>query len=49
MNTPTNLLRDSTAALRGTRCLAYQAGMSRCSVPCALHSSRSLQLLEVFQ
>jgi len=49
MNTSTNLLRDLTAALRGTRCLAYPVGMSRCSVPCALHSSRSLQLLEVFE
>src|SRR4030067_30357 len=42
-----NLLRSLIAALRGTRRLAYQLGMSRCSVPCTLHSSCSLRFLEV--
>ena len=49
MNTAKNLLRDLIAALRSTRRLAYPFGMSRCSVPCALPSSRSLQFLEVFK
>lgn len=48
MNTSNNLLRDLIAALRGTRFLAYLCGMSRHSVPCALHSNRSLRFLEVF-
>jgi hypothetical protein len=37
------------AALRGTRFLAYPIDMSRHSVPCALHSIRSLRLLKVFK
>ncbi len=35
------------AALRGTRFLAYPTDMSRHSVPCALHSIRSLRFLQV--
>jgi hypothetical protein len=35
------------AALRGTRFLAYPIDMSRHSVPCALHSTRSLRFLKV--
>ena len=31
------------------RRLACHFGMSRCSVPCALHSSRPQQFLEVFE
>jgi len=45
METCKNLLRDSIAALRGTRFLAYQQGMSRRCVPCALLSNRSLRFL----
>ena len=47
MDTSKNLLRDLIAALRGTRFLAYLFDMSRRSVPCALHSSRSLRFFEV--
>jgi hypothetical protein len=47
LDTSINLLRDLIAALRGTRFLAYPMGMSRRSVPCALHSSRSLRFFEV--
>lgn len=49
MNTCQNLLRESIAALRGTRFLAYPLDMSRHSVPCALHSIRSLRFSEVFK
>ncbi len=31
------VMRQPSAALRGTRFLAYLIDMSRCSVPCALH------------
>jgi hypothetical protein len=47
MDTCQNLLRESIAALRGTRFLAYPTDMSRHSVPCALHSIRSLRFLQV--
>jgi len=45
METCKNLLRDSIAALRGTRFLAYLEGMSRRCTPGALLSNRSLQFL----
>jgi len=47
MDTSENLLHELIAALRGTRFLAYPTDMSRYSVPCALHSSRSLRFSEV--
>jgi hypothetical protein len=43
-----NLLRNSIAALRGTRNLTYLLICFGCSVPRALHSSRSLRFIKVF-
>jgi len=49
MNTRKIYCAGSIAALRGTCFLAYPIGMSRRSVPCALHSNRSLRFFEVLK